>query len=59
MLVGLYNIPDTFKHLMNNTLNKVLDKFCSIHLDGIPIFSTTPIERLHHIEELLTKLWEY
>ena len=44
---------------MKSVLNKILDKFCTIYLDDIIVFSTTLTEHLNNIDQGLNNLQEY
>ena len=56
MPLGLCNAPSTFQRLMNSVFCEALDKFCTVYLDDILIFSNTPQEHLQHVEFILSKL---
>jgi hypothetical protein len=42
---GLNNAPITFIFLMNNVLNKYLDKFIHVFIDGILVYSKAKEEK--------------
>ena len=46
MPLGLTNAPATFLRLMNNVLRPYLDKFASVYLDGILVYSTSMEEHI-------------
>jgi len=46
---GLTNAPTTFMCLMNNVLNKYLDKFVLVFVDDILVYSKTEEEKIEHI----------
>ena len=41
--IGLYNAPATLQRLMNVVLNEAWNKICTLYLDVILVFLTTPI----------------
>jgi hypothetical protein len=56
---GLTNAPATFMCLMNNILNKYLDKFVLVFIDDILIYSNTKEEHEEHLIILLQVLREH
>jgi hypothetical protein len=56
---GLTNTPATFMCLMNNVLNKFLDKFVLIFIDDILIYSKKREEHKEHLRLLLQVLREH
>jgi hypothetical protein len=53
---GLNNAQDTFMCLMNNVLNKYLDKFVLMFVDDILVYSNTKKEHKEHIKLVLQVL---
>ena len=43
---------------MNQVFNEALDKFCTVHLDDILVYSSMPSEHLTHLEWVFNKLKE-
>jgi hypothetical protein len=56
---GLTNAPATFMCLMNNVLNKFLDKFVLVFIDDILIYSKNGEENEEHIRLVLQVLREH
>ena len=54
----LTNAPSTFMQLMNEVLEKFLEKIVIVYLDDILIFSKTLDENLLHIRSVLQRLRE-
>ena len=59
MPLGLSNAPSTFQRLMNSVFQEALDRFCSVYLDDILIYSEDVPSHLHHIKWVLSKLREH
>ena len=57
--LGLCNTLDIFQSILSSVLNKALDKFCTMYLDDILNFSTTPTKYLHHVKWFLNKLQKF
>ena len=53
---GLCNAPATFQRLMNKVLGPNLDKFCTVYLDDILVFSATPKEHFFHLRWVFERL---
>ena len=53
MPFGLMNAPATFYRLINQVLRGYLDRFCTVYLDDILIFSRSVEEHAHHLELVL------
>jgi hypothetical protein len=56
---GLTNAPTTFMFLMNNVLNKFLDKFVLVFIDDILIYSKRREEHEEHLKSVLQVLREH
>ena len=57
MPFGLTNAPATFQRVVNMTLAGLTWKTCLVYLDDIIIFSQTLEEHLHHLDEVLKRLY--
>ncbi|KAI1007317.1 hypothetical protein K3495_g897 [Podosphaera aphanis] len=55
---GLTNGPATYQRYMNETLFDFLDKFCTVYLDDILIYSTDLAEHESHVKLVLQRLKE-
>jgi hypothetical protein len=55
----LTNAPTTFMYLMNNVLNKFLEKFMLVFIDDILIYSKRKEEHDEHLKLLLQVLREH
>jgi hypothetical protein len=56
---GLTNAPTTFMCLMNNILNKYLDKFILVFVDDILVYSKTKEEHEEHLRLVLQVLRDH
>jgi hypothetical protein len=56
MPFGLTNTPTTFQALMNDVLRSFLHQFILVIFDDILILSSSWVEHLHHIREVLSIL---
>jgi hypothetical protein len=43
---------------MNNILFDYLDKFCTVYLDDILIYSKDPLEHIAHVQAVLRQLYK-
>jgi transposase InsO family protein len=59
MPFGLTNAPATFQSLMNSVLGDYLDKFSTVYLDDVLVYSRTPQEHLVHLRMVLQRLREH
>ena len=50
---GLNNAPTTFMFLMNNILNKYLDKFVLVFLYDILLYSQNEVDHEQHLRLVL------
>src|ERR1700738_290903 len=58
MPFGLCNGPGTFQHFTNDTFRDYLDKFLTIYLDDLLIYSKTLKEHKVHVCKVLERLRE-
>jgi hypothetical protein len=58
MPFGLTNAPATFQNFMNDVLRDYLDKFCSVYLDDILIYSENLAQHRDHVKQILRMLRE-
>ena len=58
MPFGLTNAPAVFMCLMNNIMNKYLDKFVVVFIDDILIYSKNEAEHNEHLRIILQELRE-
>uniref|UniRef100_A0A8C6PCD2 Gypsy retrotransposon integrase-like protein 1 n=1 Tax=Nothobranchius furzeri TaxID=105023 RepID=A0A8C6PCD2_NOTFU len=58
MPFGLTNAPAVFQNLVNTVLSDYLNKFVTVYLDDILIFSRTPEEHTGHVRAVLQRLLE-
>lgn len=54
--MGLCNAPATFTTMMNTVLNGYIDRFCTVYLDDILIFSKTAKDHRVHVKQVLERL---
>jgi transposase InsO family protein len=59
MPFGLTNAPATFQSLMNSVIGGYLDKFATVYLDDLLVYSRTPQEHLVHLKLVLQRLREH
>jgi hypothetical protein len=59
LLFGLTNAPAAFQGVMNKIFAPYLNKFMTVYLDDICIFSKTYEEHLHHLKLVLDILQEH
>ena len=59
MPFGLCNAPATFQRLMNTVLRAGLDRFVTVYLDDILVFSETEAEHEEHLRWTLERLREH
>lgn len=57
--MGLCNAPATFTTMMNEVLNGLVDKICTVYLDDILIFSSSREEHIVHVKEVLERLRQH
>ena len=57
MLFGLTNAPAYFQDFINSTLHDILNKYCSVYLDNVIIYSKTWEEYNCHVQEVLQCLY--
>jgi len=53
---GLCNAPATFQRAMDMILAGVMWQICLVYLDDVIVFSRSPEDHLHHLNEVLTRL---
>ena len=53
------NAPATFMRLMDDIFWPFINSFVVVYLDSILVFSQTWKEYLHHIRQVLQKLWQH
>ena len=56
MLFDLCNVLETFQILINKTLQKYLNDFCTVYLNDILIYSNSKAEHIEHVNKMLFKL---
>lgn len=56
MFFELCNGLMLFQHYINNTLQEYLDKFCTVYLDDILIFSEDELDHELHVKKVLSRL---
>ena len=56
MFFDLYNGPASFQKYINDILHKYLNKFCTVYLNDILIYSNNEAEHEIHIKHILQKL---
>ncbi len=57
--MGLCNAPATFTTMMNEVLNGYIDRFCTVYLDDILIFSKNEKEHRGHVRMVLERLRQH
>jgi hypothetical protein len=56
MLFRLTNGPATFQQYMNKVLINYLDKFVTVYVDDLLIFSENELDHQLHVQKILTCL---
>ncbi|KAM2774297.1 hypothetical protein COP1_019197 [Malus domestica] len=59
MPFGLTNAPTTFMRLMNEVFQQYLDKFVSVFIDDILVYSKPKADHIRHLNLVLKKLREH
>ena len=59
MLFGLTNAPTKFMSMMNNIFSRYLDKFVSVFIDDILVYSKNKEENAEHLRVVLQVLREH
>ena len=59
MPFGLCNVPETYQHLMQNTLGELNLTYCVIYLDDIIVFGCTEKEHLECLRVMFERFWEF
>ena len=57
--MGLCNATATFATMMNEVRDGLVDRFCTVYLDDIFIFSKTAEEHRLHVKEILQRLRDH
>ena len=57
--MGLCNAPATFSTMMNEDLQGYIDRFCTVYLDDILIFSKTAQDHYSHVAQVLQRLRDH
>ncbi len=57
--MGLCNAPATFTTMMNEVLNGYIDRFCTVCLEDILVFSKPEEEHYEHVKKVLERLREH
>lgn len=56
MPFGLVNAPSTFQRLMNVIFSDCLDRFVTVYLDDIMVYSRTAAAHEEHLREVFRRL---
>ena len=56
---GFTNAPATFQTLMNDIFRDIMDKYVTVYLDDILIYSATEEEHKKHLESVLSRLRDH
>lgn len=59
LLMGLCNTSTTFTIMMNEVLNRLMDRFCTVHFNDILIISKAVEEHRIHVKQVLDRLREH
>ena len=59
MLLELTNSPAAFQQFMNNIFHDLLDKYVTIYLDDILIYSDSPAKHWKHVCEVFCHLRQH
>ena len=59
MPFGLCNAPQTFQHLMQNTLGELSLTYCVIYLDDVIVFDHMKEEHLECLCMVFERFWEF
>ena len=59
LLLGLYNVPSTFQHLMNVAMASYIDDFVLVYLDYILVYSNNAEECKAHLGKVVDGLSEH
>ena len=56
MPFGFTNAPAVFQALVNDVLHDMLNRFVFVYIDDILVFSRSPQEHVHHVQQVLQLL---
>ena len=56
MRFGLANVPSLFQNFINNILHGMLDKFYTVYINDILIYSNSKKEHQTHVRKFLATL---